>query len=136
MKKVVFPDDGVEFIFPESLKHIVVNKKPKHDDCPDDEIFKPKGYVITFDFGLYDPDKGEYIKDFRLDDGYELTVRYHTGHLISAGGHNKIKLGLYYDNKWYTKEPYEHNTEKDGKWRGYFRVILKSLTDPVVGWGP
>ena len=135
MKKVEFVDEGLIFTFTDRIPNVYVKKEKKPKDWPGegDGLFEQPGYVMKYKLIHVD-------KDLLQSAGYELRVKYDTGHIISASGLDNLRLGINFEDGkgWQDKTPSEEHKiqEKDGKWLGYFKVIISGPTDPVVAWGP
>ncbi len=139
MKKVEFIDEGVVFLFPDRIENDNVKKITRSKDFPadfpdPDELFKSSGYVVEYELDYADAEA-------LATEGIELTVKYHTGHLMRAKGNiADLKLGINYRDgkKWINKtdQVYEKITYHKGKWRGAYKLIIKNPKDPVVAWGP
>lgn len=135
MKKVEFVDEGLIFTFTDRIPNVYVKKEKKPKDWPDEGggLFEQPGYVMKYKFIHVDT-------DLLQSAGYELKVKYDTGHVISAGGLENLRLGINFEDGrgWQDKTPSEEHKiqEKDGKWLGYFKVIISGPTDPMVAWGP
>ena len=93
MKKVEFVDEGLIFTFTDRIPNVYVKKEKKPKDWPGegDGLFEQPGYVMKYKLIHVD-------KDLLQSAGYELRVKYDTGHIISASGLDNLRLGINFED--------------------------------------
>lgn len=152
-RKVPFPDEGVEFIFPprlvEDVDVGVIKRELAYHKGKDG--FHPRRHVIRF--MIYDKEKEVELTDFRRWGGFEIAAKFKKSDLDAQNKEDpkdalsKIDLGYYEekkgDNIWVScKENHEYtqlpimDPDLDKPWVGYATVRIDKLPDPEMAWGP
>jgi hypothetical protein len=124
---VNFPNKGVSFTIPESLRGLEIQFLPKPSPWVDAQKDESQ-YLISYEL-LY---RGEEV----FKDPIIIEAKFTERQLKCVDNDPEaLKLEFKFDGDWVTKEQEIYQLKED-KWVGSIKVALNNPGDPMVAWGP